>query len=77
MIFRAGEAYFRQKQQHMPSLRDGREHLAHLREEAQMADAQRAKIEKEVRVTLKRKGSHVGVRQGDRKYKIVILERGY
>ena len=40
MIFRAGEAYFRQKQQHMPSLRDGREHLAHLREEAQMADAE-------------------------------------
>ena len=24
----------------MPSLRDGREHLAHLREEAQMADAE-------------------------------------
>lgn len=55
MIFRAREAYFSQKQQHMPSLRDGREHLAHLREEAQMAEAQRVKTEKEVRVTLRRR----------------------
>lgn len=39
----------------MPSLRDGREHLAHLREEAQMAEAQRVKTEKEVRVTLRRR----------------------
>ena len=77
MICRAGEADFRQKQQHMPSLRDGRERLAHLREEAQMAEAQREKTEKEVRATLRRKGSHVGVKQGEGKYKTVILKKGY
>lgn len=48
-----------------------------LREEAQMAEAQRVKTEKEVRATLRRKGSHVGVKQGEGKYKTVILKKGY
>lgn len=38
---------------------------------------QRLKIEKEVRVYPEKKGKPCGCQQGDRKYKIVILERGY
>lgn len=51
----------------MPSLRDERVHLAHLRKEAHVAEARRVRrgvrrgevrIEREVGVTLRRKGSH-------------------
>ena len=59
-----GGAYFRQKQQHMPSLRDETEHVAYLRKEAHVGKAQRARrgprkgdvrIEREVEVSLRRK----------------------
>lgn len=60
-------AYLRQKQQHMPSLRNKGEHMAHLRKEAHVAEAQKVRRgvrrggvrkEGEVEVALRRKKSH-------------------